>query len=152
MNAVDITAKLKTALENASGLGYVKNVWLGERISDIKDSYPNLWIEPGDKTTLRVERGNVAFKQYSCVVVGAIHHPVNEEKAIIGQEFEDKDDQKGIMDLEADVENALNGVFPDLNAGCLYFTYNTSSYMRTDSGEGRMFAMDIVFTYVEQVE
>ncbi len=147
MEAKTIVTELQKVLKNDTTLkAYVKAVWLGERQSDIKDVYPNIWIEPGDDVPFRVERGNVEWRNFSVILAGAIYHPPDIEKAIVGSGA-----QKGIMDLETDTLAAIRAAFPDLNRKCLYFQHNTSAYEQTDSGEGRLFTMDILFTYTKQV-
>ncbi len=156
MNTITITNKLVNILKNATELSYVKAVWLGERQTDNVDMYPNIWVEPEEKRTLRIKDGIIAEREYPVTLVGAVWVPADEEKAIISEIPEDPEEgeliEYGVKNLEEDVTTVLKKNFPDLDKTCLYFYFDTTLYQKTDSGQGRLFAMSIVFQYVEDVQ
>ena len=101
MNNATIISAIKTTLENASGLSYVKQVLLGRRDPQTITLFPVIIIEPtGDGETNDVN--TVVDVRTSFIVYGALHI-INADKQLIGDA-----NTVGAFDFEDAIKKALD--------------------------------------------
>ena len=134
MNNATIVSALKTALEGASGLSYVKQVLLGNRQIDTITLYPTIIIEPiGEQESQEVYN---VFENKLIVSVMGLINVTNPDKQLVGDA-----NTKGVLDVVNDLKTALDADYT-LGGVASHMVIGEVQY----SGElypVRMFALDL---------
>lgn len=101
MNNATIVSAIKTTLENASELSYVKQVLVGKRDPQTITLFPVIIIEPTGDTEDN-EVNTIVDVRASFIIYGALHI-VNADKQLVGDA-----NTVGAFDFEDDIKKALD--------------------------------------------
>jgi len=143
MAVEDILTKIISILRTDNDLSYVRTVLVGDRPEDYSVVYTNITVEPVSNVTDRVLEDRRKLNIFRCMIAGAILIQ-DIEAQVLGNAT-----NKGIMDVEKDIKNALMKYYPDLDGNCLYFMLSTNAYSMLESGKGRVVFIEGTFYYTE---